>query len=276
MRQATLSALCALLRGRWANSGISTIAKYEAGFGNRYVLGALTAEEDNLVAAWETARRHGWLDIVIRQMQGLGALYGATGRRATWRRLIEAVVPDFVDPANDGPLPGRDAEWSVVTGYRVRLAEQDRRWLDAERLDRICVDWSRQRAGRALAAAPGERDSVQRNAIRSLASDLHELGEIRREQGDGACAGAYREAMELAQSIGDRAGEMKCAFALGVAYTVISALYDYEEAESWFRRSLDMVDPDDRGCPISCVSSSRDALYVVGGSRTWHERSGTR
>src|ERR1700730_13699278 len=24
-----------------------------------------------------------------------------------------------------------------------------------------------------------------------------------------------------------------------------------------------------RGCPISCVSSSRDALYVVGGSRTW-------
>ncbi len=31
-----------------------------------------------------------------------------------------------------------------------------------------------------------------------------------------------------------------------------------------------------RGCPISCVSSSRDALYVVGGSRTWHERSGTR
>ncbi len=30
------------------------------------------------------------------------------------------------------------------------------------------------------------------------------------------------------------------------------------------------------GCPISCVSSSRDALYVVGGSRTWHERSGTR
>jgi hypothetical protein len=39
------------------------------------------------------------------------------------------------------------------------------------------------------------------------------------------------------------------------------------------------VSTDDKrqgGCPISCVSSSRDALYVVGGSRTWHERSGTR
>ena len=31
-------------------------------------------------------------------MQGLRTLYGHTGRRAEWQRLVEEIVPDFVDP----------------------------------------------------------------------------------------------------------------------------------------------------------------------------------
>ena len=69
-------------------------------------------------------------------MQGLRALYEETGRRAAWRRLVEAVVPDFVDSATDGPLPGREDNWTLVTQYRLDLAREERKWPEAERLQR--------------------------------------------------------------------------------------------------------------------------------------------
>ncbi len=70
--------------------------QYEAG--NRQVLHALMAEEDNLLAAWRLARQYGWWRRVISAMQGLRTLYEETGRGPAWRRLVEAVTPDFVDP----------------------------------------------------------------------------------------------------------------------------------------------------------------------------------
>ena len=67
-------------------------------------------------------------------IQGLRNLYDQTGRRAEWARLVEEIVPDFVDPGSDGPVSGREEDWSIVTGYRVRLARNERQWAEAERL----------------------------------------------------------------------------------------------------------------------------------------------
>jgi hypothetical protein len=155
--------------------------------GNRGVLQVLAAEEDNLLAALRLARAHGWWWSVTSAMQGLRHLYLETGRLAAWRRLVETVVPDFVDAATDGPLPGREEDWSLVSEYRVRLARWERRWQDAERLQRMRVDWERERARPALAAAPETRSASQRNAIRSMARCLYELTGIEREQDDPAC-----------------------------------------------------------------------------------------
>src|SRR5208283_1953881 len=83
---------------------------------------------------------------VISTMQGLSSLYDQTGRRAEWKGLVEEIVPDFVDPASDGPRPGREEDWSLVTEYRVRLARELRDWARAERLQRLRVDWDRRRA----------------------------------------------------------------------------------------------------------------------------------
>ena len=76
-------------------------------------------------------------------MQGLRKLYAHTGRRAEWKRLVEEIVPDFVDPETDGPLPGREEQWGLVTEYRVRLAQEERQWAEAERLQTVHVDWDR-------------------------------------------------------------------------------------------------------------------------------------
>lgn len=223
-----------------AMGGLGDLYHNEYGKGRGEVMDAVAAEEDNLLAAWRLARAGGWWDSVISTMQGLHALYDATGRRAAWHPLVQEVVADVVDPTTDGPLYGRDGQWSQVTGYRVRLAREDRHWAEAERLQRAHVAWNRTRAEPALAIAPEQRDAAQRNAIRTLAVSLHELGQIQRDQGSPTCVESCREALDLAASIGDAAGQSVCAFSLGHANLAIAALRNLDEAERWYRQSLDL------------------------------------
>jgi tetratricopeptide (TPR) repeat protein len=213
--------------------------------GHREIVRAIAPEEDNLLAAWRLARRHRWWHDVIATMQGLRTLYDATGRRAAWRRLVDEVVPDFVNPATGSPLPGRFEEWSIVTQYRVILARQERNWAEAERLQRVCVDWDRQRAQPALAIMPDQWDATERNIIRSLAASLHDLAQIQREQGNPICAETYRESLKVAGAIDDAPGQATCAFNLGRVYQDLAALRDLDQAERWFRQSLDLRAPGD-------------------------------
>ena len=221
--------------------------------GNRDVIAALTAEEANLLHARQLARANGWWRRVISTMQGLDQLYDQTGRRAEWARLVEEIVPDFVDAASGGPLPGREEQWSLVTEYRVRLAREARQWAEAERLQRAQVEWTRQRAAPALAAPPETLDGAQRNAIRSLAVSLAQLGDIQREQGQPECVTTSQEAITLYQRIGDRAAEAIRTFNLGHAYKNLPALRDLAQAERWYRRSLEMYEEHHRQDRAQCL-----------------------
>jgi tetratricopeptide (TPR) repeat protein len=253
--------------------------------GNRQVIDALDAEEANLLHVRELARAGGWWDAVIRAMQGIRVLYDLTGRRAEWARLVAEVVPDFVDPATDGPLPGREAEWGLVTEYRVRLAREDLDLEEAERLQRLRVEWNR-RAAEAVVhrlaegrpgveheaarppvsdQAPADRPDLpvpplvvklrslgspelsgsDRNQLRSLAVSLEELGHSQRERGESACVAAYTEALAVAHEIRDRQAAAICTFNLGSAFMVLPELRDLDHAESWYRRSLELHDKGD-------------------------------
>jgi tetratricopeptide (TPR) repeat protein len=218
--------------------------EYEGG--NREVIAALSAEEANLLHARQLARANGWWYALISTMQGLDQLYDHTGRRAEWARLVEEIVPDFVDPATDGPLPGREEQWGLVTEYRVRLAIEARQWAEAERLQRAHVDWDRQRAAPALAKPPDRLDATEYNAIRTLGASLHGLGEVQREQGSPDCVKSYQEALSLAEQISDQPHAAVTAFNLGNAYKNLPALRDLTQAERWYRRSLELHDERDR------------------------------
>ena len=239
--------------------------QYEGG--NRDVIASLAAEEANLLYARQLARRHGWWDPVTSTMQGLRVLYAHTGRRAEWARLVAEIVPEFVDPQTDGPLPGREERWSLVTEYRVRLAQEMRNWAEAERLQRIRVDWARRRAESvvrslrerddgsrsepgtfldALKAVASRLTDADRNTIRTLAASLHGLGQIQRECQQETCVAAYEEALGVAEQIGDRPAAAIAAFNLGTAYKNIPAIRDLPQAERWYRRSLELHDERDR------------------------------
>ena len=226
--------------------------------GNRDVIAALTAEEANLLHARRLARENGWYHRVTSAMQGLRQLYGQTGRRADWRRLVEEIVPDFVDPATDGPLPGREDDWGLVTEYRVRLAQEDRDWPEAERLQRVCVDWDRQRAAEELAKPVEDLTDAERNTVRTLCVSLSDLGHTLREQGKPECVRAYKEDYDLSLRIDDRPGAAATAFNLGHVYTggetgQTSSLRDLDQAEQWYRHSLELRDEHDRLGRSKCL-----------------------
>jgi tetratricopeptide (TPR) repeat protein len=225
--------------------------------GNRQAVQVLKVEEANLREArrlalkaieggsWDEAASREGLEAMMGAMQGLHILYDYTGRGAEWARLVQELVPLVVDPASDGPRPGREEHWSLVTDYRVRLARQERDWGEAERLQGLAVEWNRRQAAPMLDLPPDRLTAVGRNVIRTLAAALDDLGQIQRELGQPRCIGSYEEALALAERIGDQAGAVICAFNLGHAYCSLPDLRDLGQAENCYRRSLDLRLPGD-------------------------------
>jgi tetratricopeptide (TPR) repeat protein len=204
------------------------------------VIPVLGAEEANLRHALTLARADGLWEAAAGCLQGLHILYPRTGRDGEWARLVTAVTTDFTDPDTGGPLPGRDDQWALVTGYRVGLAEQARDWPAATTLATARTAWDRDRAAAALAAPPDSLTPDQRTQIRNLAVSLEELGQILRHQDDPGCLPYYQEALGLCERIRAQHEEAGLAINIGNAYLTVPGLRDLGQAENWFRHSMDL------------------------------------
>ncbi|MEM7029824.1 MAG: CHAT domain-containing protein [Chloroflexota bacterium] len=210
--------------------------------GNRNVITLLTFEENNLRHARHLARQQGWFDRVIDSMQGLRVLYDHTGRRAEWRRLVHEIVPDFVDSKTDGPLHGREEEWSLITQYRVNLLTEVRNWPEAERLQRIRVDRDRKQASPYLA----ETLEKHRPIIRTLGISVEDLAHILREQEKAECVKLYEEALELFEKIDDQSVAAVTTFNLGRVFDGdVPNLRNLTKAEGWYKKSLKLISEND-------------------------------
>ena len=214
--------------------------------GNRGVITLLRAEEANLLHARRMALRHGWYSAIISAMQGLFWLYNHTGRRSEWRRLVDEIVPAFIDPTSDGSLPGREVQWAMVTTYRIALLREERQWAAAAKLQELSVDYARQQAAPLLALSLAQLNTGQYNTLYSLVASLNALGLLQLEQGVAACVGSYQESYNLALQIGEYTGAASCAFHLGHAYRNILVLRDLAQAEVWYRRSLEFCSKQDQ------------------------------
>src|SRR5262249_8592082 len=156
--------------------GVGSLYHASYQHGNREVLSALRAEEANLLQARRLALENGWWGGGIGAMQGLSVLYDHTGRRAEWKRLLEEGGPCFNEAKTEAPLPGREEDWNLVMEYRVDLASEERNLSEAERLQRLLVDWDWQQAALLLAQPQEGLDDGQRNQIRSFAASVEQLG----------------------------------------------------------------------------------------------------
>ena len=114
-------------------------------------------------------------------------------------------------------MAGREEQWTLVTGYRVGLAREKRNWAEAERLQKADVNSGRQRAASLLARpreSLDETESSNTSARWQSAWKLLATCSVNLASEDLRCA-SYEEALELSESIDDRAEASICAFNLG-------------------------------------------------------------
>jgi tetratricopeptide (TPR) repeat protein len=203
------------------------------------VLPFLLAQEDNLLAAWHLAHVRGWWRELFITMGALRYLYVDTGRASVWRGLLVAVTPDFVDAHTGLPRPGREEEWSLFTEYRVDLAEKELDLVEAERLQRLRVDWDRKHASSALMMSPEQRTNKEIGLIGMLAASIQHLGNVQRERREPNFVDSLGEAFNLFGTIGAPTAQAQVARAIGEASN------DLDTAEKWLQLSLEKTPPHD-------------------------------
>jgi tetratricopeptide (TPR) repeat protein len=219
------------------------------------VIPVLRAEEANLRHALDFARAEELWSAEVGCLQGIRKLYQRTGRDSEWARLVADITPDFTDPDSNGPLPGREQHWAIVTGYQVQLARQVRDWSTATTLQDARTAWRRHQAAEVLADSATSLSPDQRFKLRALANSLVELGNIFREQQLPGCLPHFQEALAVYQRIGDHTAEAESAGALGTAYLQVPGLRDLDQAEHWFQRSLRLREESDWFGRARCLAS---------------------
>jgi tetratricopeptide (TPR) repeat protein len=237
--------------------------------GRTGVVAVLAAEEANLLAARQVAHAHAWWREVMSAMQGLRVLYEPASRWVEWARLVEELIPDLTDSTGDGPRPGLEEEWRVLTEYRVSFARRARDMAGTMRQQLALVAFIRERAAAALAQPPGALDPRQRDDIRWLARSLEQLGDLLVEQGDSAGAGHLEEAAALCRRVGDRQTEALALHSLGNAHLTVPALWDLDRAERYYQDSLGLFDQQDRPGRAGCHAQLGHVAY----ERFWAAKS---
>ena len=221
--------------------------------GGRRDLGHLIDEEPNFLNAIAFSLAHEWWRPAVACLEGLFPLYQQTGRRAAWLTVFSRVVPFFL--ANDErPIPGREAYWSIFMDYRLRQAMEAQTWPEAERLASAIIDNERPLAVPLLNVEPSSLDAQQSSVIRGFATALGRLGDVRRERQDPRCLEAYREAIQLYQHIDEKMGEATRCFNVGHAYKNIGVIQDLDQAEVWYRRSLNLRPEHDKLARGQCLA----------------------
>jgi len=213
--------------------------------GNREVISNLAAEEPNLLHARQLALKNSWWGAVVLAMVGLYWSYDQTGRWEEWRRLVDEIVPFFVDLKTDGPIPRLEEYWSAVTSYRVKLAIQSLQWDDALKLQKRLINWDREKAGLALASNPNKIDEIARFAVRNYITSLNDLAFIQLNIGDTLCVQSYKEAINESEKYGFDQEAATYSMNLGNAYRELAIIRNLDQSEYWYRRSMDLIPKSD-------------------------------
>lgn len=225
--------------------------QYEGG--NNKVVGTIALEEANLLHARHLALANSWWNPILDIMTALYWLNDHHGRQLVWKRLVEVTAPYFVVPETDGPIPGREEQWPLMAQFRVRLAQSERKYAKALRIQTTLVEFRRQRAGPFLEFEPSAWNASQRNDIRSLESSLGDLADIQRHLSSSDCIKSYRECLSLSERIGEARTAAIRGYNLGLAYKDIAEVKDLDEAARSFKHALRLCGQEDRMGRSKCM-----------------------
>jgi tetratricopeptide (TPR) repeat protein len=199
-------------------------------------------DEANFLYARDLAIRHRWWASVMGPMRGVQLFYDFAGRDLELGRLIEEVVPLFVEQSSGLPPAELELDFLILTEMRIRVARRARNWDLAEQLVRSSLQVSERRAAEARATPQPDHDR-----LRSLGTDYGQLGLLLLEQQKPEAV-TY---LEKAQAVFDEAGEpgmnARVAGNLANAYLKIPELRDLDLAEQWLVRAIELYGEDRMG-----------------------------
>ena len=218
--------------------------------GNRDVFVFLRMEEPNLLHACSLARQYGWYWCITKNMHGVEVLYDRTGRHSEWKRLVEEVIQDFIGSDNL-PIAGFEEQWKYFVRKRIMFAVEAKDWRVAESIQKTVVKYARD----SILMTVNQAENSTKSNVHFLARSLHDLAEIQRETGSTECVKNYKESLHLSQQINETAGAAVSAFNLGHAYIGddVPTLRNLDEAERWYRRSLELRAEGDRLGRVNCT-----------------------
>lgn len=202
----------------------------------------MDCDEGNFLHARSLAMANGWWEALIGTMQGLKRLYEEAGRRAEWQRLVEEIVPKFVDRATGQPLLGRESSWTTITSYRAELAAQERKWDEAESLHDMLVSEARSAADKFAVTPPQDLDDEGRQALRNLGVALEQSALTQMSRKNIACEALLKEAGNIYEQIEAPQDAAYNAFNLAKVYVDFPEVRNLAEAERLFRMSLSLQD----------------------------------
>ncbi len=171
-------------------------------------------------------------------MLGLRWVHETAGRWAAWTDLVDEILPLVEDRAAGDPLPGHEAEWTLVTEWRIGPIEQRKDTGAALALLRKRTEVDRRRAGPTLTESPERLDEAGRRLVRTLAVSLQMLGGRQVVAGDPSCVRTLNEAIALFGRLGLRRETAITMFNLGHALKDAPGLRDLDAAETAYRKSL--------------------------------------
>ena len=235
------------------NLGYNYFEQYK--LGHQEVLD-LNNDEANLLYARQLAIDYELRSEIIYLMLGLEVFYYDKGQRLEWARLVEEILPLYIDLSTDHPLIGYEDEWGTLTEWRIRLARDKLDLEEAKKLTQMRVNAYRQRAEK----------SSEPDTIRNLAICIYEMGQIKREMRNSDCVQDYVEAIKWADKINDTEIIAKCYLNLGNSYIYLEDIQNLELSEDYFRKSLDLKDMRDivgKGicyCNLGYVANKRYQL----------------
>ena len=238
--------------------------------GDLSLLSRLKWNESNLRQACRLARERRWWDEVVGPVRGLGALYEGAERIGVWQELTEDLAPDCLDRGTRGPLPGRDKYWRAVIEQRILLAMKQHSYTWASELQKAAVSWDRARVEMFMETPVDELKDDQRLALRHLADSLFRMSAIGRSDSQPLYR-VEKEAVELAERLGDARRAWDWCYELGANYTEIRGIRDLARAERWLRRGVESL-------PSTSPERARflAALGLVAWERFRSARSGER
>jgi tetratricopeptide (TPR) repeat protein len=205
--------------------------------------GALQIEEANLRHALKIAINLEEWNAAAVLMHGLEDIYVTIQRNVLeWRKLVLQVAPQATDGTGCA-IRGRELLWRSLTEYQMRIADDERRYGDAEHLARLLVEYYRKDAAPYLEGHKALKDGYEE--IHNLSVMLNCLADYLGHQGRGEGVVFDKESYELSLRNGDYKQAATCAQGLGWAFREVEAIRNFDEAEDWFDRALELVPVED-------------------------------